>query len=126
MCVTGHGSGAALTIEYCSSSTTQKFRYANVVGGTYPVLSPVSTITTAIDAPTLSGGTTLQLRALNGGSHQGFYHDSLGNQSFNIYMAVNHTLVMSVSSSHPGTVVKITAASGCVCQGLQSWNMYVF
>lgn len=123
LCLQGNGNLATVTITYCSSSYRQRWAYGTLTTGGYPVLLNTGySGGLALDAPTLSNGTTMQLRSANGGTHQGYYWDSLGNQAFNLYLAYNHRLVIGATSATPGSAVKLQASTGV--NGLQSWHMY--
>ncbi len=127
MCLTAHGHLKAVTIQRCTGSNAQKWRYAKVSGGgPYAVLSPLSTPTTAISISPITHGTKAILRNLSGSQYQGFLWDSLGNDNWVIYMNTHHTHVLGTGSHAPGSVVKDKAYAGCICSGLQSWKLYAY
>lgn len=126
MCMTAHGHLKAVTIQYCNGSSSQKWRYAKVSGGgAYAVLSPLSSPTNAISISPIAYGTKAILRNLSGSQYQGFTWDSLGNDSFALYMSAHRTHVLGTSSHAPGSIVRDHKYAGCICNGVLSWKLYV-
>lgn len=123
LCLQANGSNAAVTLAVCSTSSRQKWaRYE--VNGRGVLVEVAYSPATALDAPTLSGGTTVQTRTIQGNVHQGWQWDALANHNANIYLEYNNYLVLQPTSVKPGAVVKIQRWSGV--NGIQSWSMRVW
>ena len=120
LCLQANGRDRAVTLATCSTSSRQKWAYYTLYGRA--VLANVGySPALALDAPSISGGTTVETRGIMGNDHQGWLWDSLYNRNGNIYLQSNSGLVLQPTSVTPGAVVKIQPYSGFT--GIQSWSM---
>lgn len=123
LCLQSNGNQASVTVAVCTSSTRQKWAREDLNG--YAIYANVGYLPAlALDAPTLSGGTTVQTRAVQGNAHQGWIYDSAYQANGVIYLQYNSHLVLQPTSVTPGAVVKLQPWAGVT--GIQSWNVWVW